>query len=188
MHPSTSSSSDPNAAYRTKTPELIDFFANERIEQQEIVNANHQQTAFSGLSPRSEAHSAAINATTEVAEPATNTEVSLYTIQRYLRHNGYAHENFLRYKVTQNRLDSANLSAKTLLDAIKIIVEGANQPLLTGLGVSNQESIELIYRLAGITTNSAGFRPPMRAAVQNANNNPEQLIAAILQHIRNLKP
>ena len=187
MHPSTASSSAPNAPYRTKIPEFIDFFANERVEQPERVNANHQQSAFSGLSPRSEANSAAIGATSHVAESAIDTEVTLYTIQRYLRQNGYAHENFLKYKIAQNRLDSANLSAKTLLDAIKI-VEGANQPLLTRLGVSQEESIDLIYRLAGITTNTAGFRPPIRAAAQNANNNPDQLVAAILQHIRNLKP
>ena len=182
-----SSSSAPNAPDRAKQPVLIDFFAKEKeeAEPQERENTNNQQNPLAELSPRSRAHSTALDARAEVVGPSTDADVSLYTIQRYLRQKGYEPRDFLRYNAVQSRLDSTNLSAKTLLDALKI-AEQANHPLWATLNVNADERSDLIHRLTGIVTRVQGFKKGIKTVVQNSNNDPGQLIANILEYQRTL--
>ena len=81
---------------------------------------------------------------------------------------------------------SANLSAETLLTALKTAYD-TDHPLLATLSVNAHERSGLISRLAGIVTNTGGFKKGIKAALHNSNNNPEQLIINILNYLRNLR-
>ena len=113
--------------------------------------------------------------------------VTLATIRQYLRQERRPPGQGLLDTALQRRLDIASLSAATLLAALQI-VHDANHPFLTRLGVSHHERGALIYRLSGIADNRSGFRTPIRSAARNANDDPEQLIANVLEYVRNLNP
>ena len=187
MRPSSSSSPDPNAPYRAAIASLVDcnFFADDPTEQLETSHPTSQQDAFVELRPRSTTPSLVPGASAEIGT-STASPITVRTIRQYLLEKRLVN-NFLLESTIQSRLNVGNLSAETFLAALKI-VDDASHPLLARLGVRDQERAELIYRLAGITTNTAGFRIAMRTAAQSANNNSDQLIANILQHIRNLHP
>ena len=163
---------------------LVDchFFADEQAEQPDRAPATRQHSPLAELSPRSRAQSADPGARAEVAGPSTDADVGLYTIQRYLRQQGHERKDFLKYNATQSRLDSVNLSAETLLTALKAAYD-ANHPLLVTLGVSAYERSELIDRLAGIV-NRRQFGAKIKSAVQSAHNDPDQLIENLLAYAR----
>ena len=179
------SSSDPNAPYRAAIASLVDcnFFADEEPEQPETANPTNQQDPFAGLNPRRLTHSTSPISTAE-ATTSSASPVTVSTIRQYLLEKRTVNK-FLLDATIQDRLNLGNLSAETFLAALKI-ADDASHPLLIRLGVRDLERDEIIYRLAGITANSAGFRMAIRTAAQNANNNPDQLVAGILHHIRNL--
>ena len=185
MRPSSSSSPDPNAPYRVAIASLVDcnFFANDPPEQLETSHPTSQQDAFEELRPRRTTHSLVPGASADIGT-STAAPITISTIGQYLLEKRLVN-NLLIESTIQNRLNQGNLSAETLLAALKI-VDNPSHSLLARLGVIDQERAELIYRLAGITSNSAGFRIAMRTAAQNANNDPNQLVAAVLEHIRNL--
>ena len=187
MRPSSSSSPDPNAPYRAAIASLVDcnFFADEPTEQLQTSHPTSHQDSFSELRPRGTTQSLVPGASAEIGT-STASPITVSTIQQYLLDKRLVNY-FLTESTILNRLNSVNLRAETLLAALKI-VNDASHPLLARLGVRDQERTELIYRLAGITANTAGFFIAIRMAAQNANNNPYQLVAAILQHIRNLNP
>ena len=178
-----SSSSDPNATHRATTPVFIDFFAKEAAEQQERTNTIAQQGPFaelnpSGTSPRYRPES------TADAGPSTASHVTIITIQRYLIEKGYEAKNFLKDETIQRRLNAANLSAETLLAALQT-THNPHHALLSQLHMHQHEQTELKYMLAGITFSCVGFRPAIKEIVQNADNNPDQLITNLLQYMRN---
>ena len=175
-----SSSSDCNAPYRARQPVLIDFFAKEAAEQQQRANADPQQTPFAELTPRVMCQRTLAGATA-CPRPSTTRNVTATAIRQYLMTKGYQAESFLRDDTIQSRLNSVQLSPKSLLDALEIAYD-AHHPLLDRLGVDDPKRSWLIYKLAGIATNKSGFRTTIMTALQNANNNPDQLIAAVLQH------
>ena len=170
---------------RTSTQTFINLFENETGQHDTRENGNDQQNRFAQLSQRHRPNSSAVGAIGNGVAPSSNA-ASPYTIQRYLRQKGYERKEFLKYGTIQNRLDSANLSAQTLLNALKI-VDKANHPLLTGLCVSVQEHEILIAKLIGIMTKAQGLPRAMKAAALNCNNDPDRLITAVLQSIRTLR-
>ena len=177
-----SSSSDPNAAHRATTPEFIDFFAKEAAEQQERTYTIAQQGPFAELNPRGRSPRYRPDSTA-AAGPSTASHVTIITIQRYLIEKGYQAQNFLKDETIQRRLNTANLSAETLLAALQT-AHSPHHSLLTRLSMRHHEQTELRYMLAGITFSCAGFRPAIKEVVQNANNNPDQLITNLLQYVR----
>ena len=179
------SSTDPNASYRATTPTLIDFFSREREEQQEIADIEPQPDPLAGLSQRGATHHAVSSATSDGNHAAAHDN-SIGVIRLFLFQNGYPPDSFLREETVQARLQSGNLSPQTLFAALQI-AHDENHPLLVGLGVKKRDFASLKHRLAGIAMSSHGFLSPIRVAAQNANNDPGQLIANILDHIRKLK-
>ena len=181
MYPSRPSFTDPNASYRATTPTLIDFFAKEGPEQPEIADANTQQNPFAPIAPmetRQTSLPAAIaHVGSSAAPPAT-----IITIQRYLLEKGYAASSFLTDETIQYRFNAANISAQTLLSALQIAYD-AHHPFIARFGMSDKERFILIKRLVGITQHDSRFRQTLKAA-QKSNNNPEQLIANLLELIR----
>ena len=125
----------------------------------------------------------------EGAGPSTAAHVTVHTIIQHLLTRGYESSEFLSENIIQDRLNSAQLSAATLLNAIKIMQNHpVNDPILVSLGVRNKtEREEVIYRLIGIVINRSGFRPGMRTAAINCENNSHQLITGILQHVRKVR-
>ena len=184
MRPSSSSSSDPNAPYRAAIASLVDcnFFVDDGAEQPETVAANSQQTPFTGLNPGPiVAQSNRPNTTSEVGT-STASPVTVGTIQQYLHEKGYPDSRLMDLAI-RIRLNSANLSAGTLLSALQI-THDANHSLLASLSVSNQEREILISKLVGILINTTGFRGEIKNICQNCNNNPNYLIANLLQYLR----
>lgn len=179
------SSTDPNASYSTTTPTFIDFFAREREEQQETAGMHPQHDILAGLSHRGPTQPGVSSSTADGHHSAGQGN-GIQTIQLLLLQNGIQPESFLRDETVQARLQSGNLRPETLVVALQI-AHTANHPLLVGFGVKKRELESLKQRLTGIVTNTHGFLSPIRAAAQNSNNNPNQLIANILDHIRKLK-
>ena len=86
-------------------------------------------------------------------------------------------------KTIQNRLATVNLSPATLLTALETLHE-LHHPLLAQLAVRDTERDRMIYRLVGIALNKSGFRPQIKAILRSANDNPNRLIAAMLNDQR----
>ena len=192
MRPASSSSSDPNAPYRAAIASLVDcnFFADEKPEQPDTTDLTnpqmnlqtYQPDVFDGISPRRFTQSTCPNPTAEATLPLAAAPVSIATIRQYLRDQGHPNGH-IRDATVESRLFSTNLSAETLLTAIQI-AHDANHALLVRLGVSLNDRIILIARLNGIVLTSQGFFTGMRKAVKRANNDPYQLIACILEYLR----
>ena len=185
MRPSSPSSSDPNAPYRAATPVFIDFFAKEAAEQQERTSSICQQSPFAELSPKIATPSHRLNAIADTSTSA-DSHVTIGSLRSFLRSNGRSAGGHMYDPTIQGRLDAANLSAETLLAALEII-ETPNHPLLETMGLENTESHSIFSKLAGIVNHSGGFTIELRRAAQRANNNPDQLIANLLQLIRSRK-
>ena len=181
MYPSRPSFTDPHAPYRATTPTLIDFFAKESAEQQEIADANTQQNPIARLAPTETPKTTLSSAIAHVGSSAA-PPVTIITIQRYLLEKGYVANSFLLDETIQYRFNAANISAQTLLSALQIAYE-ADHPSLARFGLSDNERSIVIKRLAGMTQHGSKFRQTLKAA-QNSNNNPEQLIANLLELIR----
>ena len=177
------SSSDPNAPYRAAIASLADcnFFADEGAEQPETAAANNQQNPFTGLLPENIAQTNRSQTTPEVGT-STASSVTISTIMQFLREKGYVPYSYLLETTMQSRLNEANLSAETLLIALKTVHEA---PSLAAFGMRNAEKLPLMLRLAGIITHRNGFPQSLRRVTQNCNNNPSQLITDVLQYVRN---
>ena len=180
-----SSSSDPNAPYRAAIASLVDcnVFPDEHAEQADSANTTHPHSPFAELSPRRGSPSIPPSAITD-AGPSSATSITIDTVLEYLREQGRVSN--LVYRTINNRLNSSNLSAATLLTALKAAYD-THHPLWATLGVNEYERYELINRLDGIVSHCAGFNKGVKAAAQNSNNDPEQLIANLLHYVRNLK-
>ena len=178
------SPSNINIAYQAALKSLEDhLFSDEETEQPETVAANNPQTPFTGLSPGRRDQSNRPNTASEVGT-STASPVTVSTIQQYLHEKGYPDSRLMDLAI-RIRLSSANLSAGTLLSALQI-THDANHSLLASLSMSNQEREIVISKLVGIITHTTGFRAKIKNSCQNANNNPEQLIANLLQYVRSL--
>ena len=182
MDPTRPSTTHHHSLNRATTPTFIDFFAQERGEQQELTAAMPQQTPFHALRARSMTPTnrpylaVALN-------PLVATHVTVTTLRNYLRSHGHSGGDFMRVITIQDRLDRANLSAATLLAALQI-VNAYNHPFLATIGVSLSERTRLVHRLSGIVNQAAGFRQDIQTAAQAANNNPQQLVVNVLESIR----
>ena len=186
MRPSSPSSSDPNAPYRAAITSLVDcnFFTDVHSEQPDTANTTHQHSPFAELSPRRACSSNPSNAITD-AGPSSASQVTIGTVLEYLSERGRGCDN-LRYGTVLSRLQSVNLSAETLLTALKAAFD-ADHPLLATLGVNPYERSELINRLDGIVNIKSGFRQEIKTAAQNSNDDPEQVITNLLQLMRSRK-
>ena len=180
------SSTDPNAPYRAAISSLVDcnFFADDNAEQADVAaNATHS-SYFAELSPRTAGDGSRAYATTEVGA-SSSASVTANTILQYLRDTGDVSSGTINVWTVENRLDSVNLSAKTLLVALQI----ANSPdhaVLANLGAHQLERFEIKNRLTGIATNKSGFGKAIKTAAIDSNDNPEQLIANLLDYMRTL--
>ena len=182
-----SSSSDPNAPYRAAIASLADcnFFTDEQAEQPDTHNAARQHSPFAGLTPRGASSSNDLSSVADAVPPSAS-QVTIATIKDYLRDKGHLHSDAsLKDTTIENRLNSTNISRETLLNAIKTACN-PDHPLLATLSINPYERYELINRLDGIVSHKQGFRQEIRSAMQKSNNDPEQLIANILNHLRNL--
>ena len=180
MHPS---SLNINAAYQAALKSIEDhLFADEVTEQAERVPTHQQRLPLPELCPQRTRSSNCLEAITD-REIATSSSlpVSISTIRQYLYEKKLPHNGLIDLTI-QHRLNSASISADTLLAALQIAHTPAH-PVLTALGASDYNREALIYRLVGIFNHKAGFRRAIRTAAQNCNNNPANLIAAILENI-----
>ena len=181
-----SSSSDTNAPYRAAIASLGDcnVFQDQPDEQFDTTNSTHQHSPFAELSPRFASSSRDLNAIADTGLSSASN-VTFGTIRNYLREKGHQC-NELTKTTFKNRLNSANISAETLLTALKFAYD-FNHPLLATLNVNSYERSELINRLVVIASFQHGFHNKIKAAFQNANDDPEQLIVNITHYLRNLK-
>ena len=206
MNPSRPSSTDPNAAYR----DAIAAFADNRIyEQEEHINdepyneaAQNQSNSLAGLNPRRTTNQDRLNAIahnlgsgvrvamemmTPRTIPAATADVAtssaspatVDTIRQYLSDIGH-HGKYVANETIHRRLHEGNLSTETLLAAIQT-TQNPNHPLWETLSASQSHREAVFSKLSGIVTNKSGFRDSIKTLVQMANNNPEQLIANLLQ-------
>ena len=184
MYPSRPSSTNSNPSYRATTPTLIDFFANEREEQRVRADAHPQPTPLAELGPRRTTPDTVARVMENVG-PAVAPRVTIVTIERYLLERGFLASSFLKDETIMRRLNAANISAETLLTAFKAAFD-ADHRLLATLGVHPHERYQLITRLGGIVTSNGGFKTGIKTAIQDSNNDPEQLIANVLHYMRDL--
>lgn len=211
MYPSRSSSTDPNAAYRDAIAALADNCICRQEGQPDDVchnqSAQNQPNILAGLNPRRTTNRDRLNAiahnistnvgiarqlirnseiptTTLEAAPSSGSSINISTVCQYLREKGCG-DNAIADEAIQKRLNSAKLSAETLLAAIET-AHDANHPIWLTLRANDSERIELIRRLAGIVSLIQGIRPKMKLAIRNSNNNSEQMIANILDYMRSL--
>ena len=183
MHPSSPSSSDPNAPYRAAIASLVDcnFFADERVELAETAHPTNQQDPFVGLSQRGMPQRFPTNRTAE-ATPSSAASVSIDTIRQYLREKGYRDCNLLDETI-ETRLEVANLSAATYFSAMQIL-HTPGHPLSVDLGLRHEEIGSLIYKLSGIFTRKNGFTQSLKRITLNCNNNPVLLLSKLLENVR----
>lgn len=185
MHPSSPSSSDPNAPYRAAIASLVDcnFLHDEQQEQPDVANSAYQFNPFAELSPRRASSS---NPSSTIANTGSSSasHATISTVLDYLAERGRGGQ--LVYGTINSRLNSTNLSAETLLSALKV-TDDANHPFLAAMGVNDFERSELFKRLDGIVNNSSGFKKGIKEAVKNSNNDPQKLLENILYYVRNLK-
>lgn len=176
-------SSNPNVLDRVNQPVLIDFFAKEAAEQYERANHTHQQTPFAGLNSR------IIN---QLSPPPSGvncgissySNVTVTTLRRFLHENGDCDSDCLMDATIINRLNWMNISAESFLSALELS-RIVNHTSLANLRINAREQAKLISQLGGILTRKQGFGYRIRKAIENTNNNPEQLIACLIGHIRN---
>ena len=212
MQPSRPSSTDPNAPYRHAIAALADnridgqeLYPDESRDRP----GQNQANRLAELNPRRTINRDRLNtiarniashvdfatqliannsiptatATTE-ATVSSASSITINTVCQYLHDKGYVDRNMADAAI-QNRLNSVNLSAETLLTAIET-VDNANHPLWATLQANDFERAELIHRLARMATIPQAFRPGIRAVIQNSNNNSEQMIANFLDYLRRL--
>ena len=122
------------------------------------------------------------NAAAVASQVAANPDITVRDVQEYLRTMGYQNIN-MSDQTVRIRLDSARTSAATILTALQILHD-ANHPLHARFDIRNNKRQRLIDRLIGIVNRTPAFRAEIRAAVQGANNNPEQLIVNLLPFAR----
>ena len=122
------------------------------------------------------------NAATATGQVAANPQISARDIQQYLRAMGYA-DITMADQTLRIRLESANVSAETILRSLEILHD-PNHPLLTHLGIRNNKRLKLIDKFIGFASRTQGFRVEIRSAMQGANDNPEQLIANLMPFAR----
>lgn len=182
MHPSPFSNS--NAPFQAAIASLVDcnILHDRQEEQADTTLTTQQHSPFAELKPRR-----ASSTKSPSAIPKPRASLALHAtideIKDYLRQLGLQCDD-LKYKTIINRLDLTNLSAETLFNAIKT-ANDANSPLLANLAVNGYERSELINRLAETVARRYGFREGIRAAIDNSNNNPHQVIINLLDYLRN---
>ena len=208
MHPIHPSYSDPNAPYRAAIAALagnpIDI---EEYNQSEPTPAEYAQQVHEGLPPRRNvnrdrlnliAHNlgagvgVAMEMIAEREEAATHTQmatssstyVTVETLRQYLSETGHRGE-YMVDETIESRLRGSNVSTETLLTALQT-AQNPNHPLWAHLGANTRQRDKVIAKLSGIVDNRSGFRYPMRDLLRNAQNDPNQLIAILLQYVRSL--
>ena len=172
-----SSSSDPHAAHHAITPVFIDFFAKEAAEQEERNAPLDRQGPFAELSPRHRP-----NATSDGCLQA-DSPVTVSALRDFLRSKGHLTGQHIHDSTVERRLIAINLSAETLLAALKII-HTPNHSLLRTLRVSQTECLRVTNKLKAIVNNSSGFKQVTIGAAQRSNNDPNQLIRHFLELMR----
>ena len=120
------------------------------------------------------------NAGVASTQLAVDPHTTVRDIQQYLSRIGYR-DGGVADQTIRIRLDSANISAATILSALQTL-QDPSHPLLVRLGVMNNARNKLIKRLTGVVNSLHGFRPEIRSAIQRANNNPDQLIINLLTY------
>ena len=177
-----SSSSDSNAPHRATSPVFIDFFAKEAAEQQERTATVGQQSPFAELNPRGTSGGCRPDGSVD-AGPAADLPVTVNTLRCFLHSKGYSAGTHIFDVTILNRLNTANLSAETLLTALEI-AHTPDHPLLITLGVKEPERRRMINRLKGIVNHSAGFQTDIESAAQRSHNQADQLIQNFLELVR----
>ena len=181
MQPSRPPFSNPNPPFRPTTPILIDFFAKEREEQQTHVDANYQPMRVAGIGQSETGHCGEASASSPASAPPVTLQMLRDSIPEMTGHYSRCR---MKDATVLTRLDSANVSAATLLHALQT-VNNPHSQLCTNLAMTDSERNAILYRLRGIVTQTAGFRPEIRTVVRNANDNPDQLIRVMLAYVRN---
>ena len=185
MHPSSPSSSDPNAPYRAAIALLADcnFFADEPAEQPETTHATYEHSAIAGLRSR-EAPLHNLVYDTDNASSSSTSGINVGTLKDYLRGKGHNPRGFIIKDGTiKSRLERIGFSAENFLSALHIAYD-PNHPLLDTLGISVSDQELIIYRLESMVMKPQGFNPAIRDCAQNSNNNPERLIRNLLEFVR----
>ena len=179
--------SSTNPSYRATTPTYIDFFENaRRAEQSGSTSANQtQQTPMLFASSRPQ-HAAQRQRATTPTAGATHSasHVTIDTLRQYISETGH-HGERMENVTVQARLNDANISTETLLTALQT-AHNPNHPLWENLAAKKRERAMVISKLTGIVINKSGFRSPIKNLLQNAQNDPNQLIANLLGYVRSL--
>ena len=133
------------------------------------------------------------NAAPHVAEPgrmhgpsgntALHREAAIRTIRQLINATGMPHRTQLSDNVILNRLASANLRPDTFIAAMQI-AQTPDHPTLISLNASALERNDILCFLVDVMNYRHGFNQMTRDAGHAANNNPNDLIAAILLGMR----
>ena len=157
------------------------LFADEETDAPETANPPSCVGTFAAMSHPEKTRFHRCDAMLE----ASASYGTVNTIQQYLREKGHVGA-LISDSAVQMRLNSANLSPQTLLAALQLLHTPEN-PVLVSLEMKNNERAKLIARLKGIVMTVQGFRPAIKVAGLNANNDPVKLVASMLAYVRSLR-
>ena len=208
MHPSHPSYTDPNAPYRAALAALAgNPIDSEEYNQSEPAPAEYAHNVHEGLPPRRNVNRDRLNliahnlgagvgvamemiaqreraaAQTEMAT-SSRAYVTVDTLRQYLSETGHRGE-YMADETIESLLRQSNVSTETLLTALQT-AQNLNHPLWANLGANTRQRARVFAKLSGIVNNKSGFRYPMKDLLLNANNDPNQLIAVLLQYVRSL--
>ena len=185
MRPSSASStSDPNAPYRDAIASLSDcnFLTEDDAANASATDAPRTRAPLEELNPRQRTHHAGPSTTTDVG-PSATAQVTIATLRQFITNKGHRRSHLLRDKTIHERLNGANLSARTFLAALEIIHD-PHHALLTALAVTETERQTLITRFVEIMNNSLGFNASTRALALSASDDATQLVSRFVAYLR----
>lgn len=127
-------------------------------------------------------HVAGPSHTSQQTDTPNTGEITARTIQKYFRTNRIPHR-YLTSTTIEQRLATANLTAKTFMLAMKI-ARTPNHPTLVAFGVNDHERETLVSYMSDLMNFRTGFNPITRHAGRYANNNPNNFISRIISQLR----
>ena len=176
--------SSTNPFYRATTPTYIDFFEKERRAEQSASTSANQTPMLPPYSRAERAAQSVTGATPTAVTPSSTSNVTIDMVRQYLRETGH-HGEYMENVTVLARLYETNVSTETLLTALQT-AHNPNHPLWATLGAKKREREKVISKLTGIVINKSGFRAPIKNLLPTAHNDPNQLIACLLEYVRSL--
>ena len=175
-------SSDPNAPYRDAIASLSDCNFFREDDAANATDAPRAPAPLDALNPRQRTHHTGPSGTSD-GGPSAPPQVTIATLRQFISSKGHRRSHLLRDRTLHERLNGANLSARTFLTALEIIHD-PHHTLLTALAVTEAERQTLVSRMVEILNNALGFNASTRALVLSANDDADQLISRFVAYLR----